>query len=186
MNESMRNPKAWIEVTPDFVNEPIDRSAMNYAKAIRQFEVETNPRYVRGHDNDPSNGQETYCNIFLWDCTKALSCEVPHWVDAATGVEAPLGKGRELSANGVCDWFATHSLKFGWMECDETQARMRAYRGFPAVVLWKNPNGIGHVGMVMPNKEETFISQAGATNFFNGPLRKGFGGVTPLRFYTHD
>lgn len=186
MNESMRNPKAWIEVTPDYINVESDRSPANYLKAVNQFEVETNPRYVKGHDNDPSNGEETYCNIFLWDCTKALSCEVPHWVDLATGVETAIGKGKELSANGVCDWFSVHAMKFGWMECDEVQARSRASRGFPTVVLWRNRGGIGHVGMVMPGLQETVISQAGSTNFSNLPIRRGFGGAGPLRFYTHD
>lgn len=186
MNSTMTNPKAWIEVVPDYINNEGDRSPANYIKATQQFEVATNPRYVKGHDNDPSNGIETYCNIYLWDATKAMGCEVPHWVDPATGVEAPVGKGKELSANGVCDWFKVHALKFHWMECNEKQARARASSGFPTVVLWRNLQGIGHVAMVLPGTDFTHIAQAGSSNFFDGPLAKGFGGVTPLKFFTHD
>lgn len=186
MNPTMTNPKAWVEVTPDFVNSDKERSPENYRKALAQFEVATNPRYVKGHDNDPTNGEETYCNIFLWDATKALGCEVPHWVDLATGVETAMGKGRELSANGVCDWFSMHGLKFGWMKCDEVQARRRASAGFPTVVLWRNVNGIGHVAMVLTGTDVTRIAQAGTRNFFDEQLLRGFGGATPLNFYTHD
>lgn len=186
MNPTMKDPRAWIEVTPDLINTPDNRSAENYLRTLKQFEVETNPRYVRGHDGNPANGQETYCNIFLWDATKAMSCEVPHWVDPATGVEVPMGKGKELSANGVCDWFTTHGLKFDWMMCGRKKAMERATRGFPTVVLWKNPGGIGHVAMVLPGMDFTHIAQAGASNFFDDRLEKGFGGVGPLMFYTHD
>lgn len=186
MNPSMKDPRAWVEVTPDYTNTPDQRSPDNYRKAAAQFEVETNPRYVRGHDGNPANGQETYCNIYLWDVSKAMSCEIPHWVDPATGVEVPMGKGKELSANGVCDWFATHGLKFDWMMCSQGKARARASLGYPTVVLWKNPGGIGHVGVVLPGTDFTHLAQAGANNFFDKDLVKGFGSVSPLVFYTHD
>ena len=186
MNSTMSNPKAWIEVVPDFINNEGQRSAESYIKAAKQFEVETNPRYVKGHDNDPKNGEETYCNIYLWDVTKAMGVEVPHWVDMATGVEVPLGKGRELNANGVVDWFVTHGMSFQWMQCSKMKAQLRASLGYPSVVLWKNPGGIGHVGIVLPGTDFTHIAQAGSVNFFDGDLRKGFGSVSPLLFFTHD
>lgn len=182
MNDTMKDPRAWVEVTPDITNAEGQRSPDAYKQVAKQFEVETNPRYVKGH----SGGSETYCNIFLWDVTKAMGCEVPHWVDVATGVEVPMGKGKELSANGVCDWFKTHALKFDWMPCGVGQARKRASAGYPTVVLWKNPGGIGHVAMVLPGKDFTHIAQAGSNNFFDLDLTKGFGSVGPLEFYTHD
>lgn len=185
MNPSMKNPAAWEEVTPDLTIPLSDRSPANYVAAAKQFEVETNPRYVRGHAN-PGVGKETYCNIYLWDVTKAMSCEVAHWVDPATGVEVPKGKGTELSANGVCSWFSTHAMKFGWMQCGKKTAMERASRGFPTVVLWQNPGGIGHVAVVLPGTDFCHIAQAGANNFFDKALENGFGSVSPLNFYTHD
>lgn len=186
MNDSMKNPSAWVEVTPDATNGPDNRSAVNYTLMCKQFEVATNPRYVAGHDGNPANGRETYCNIFLWDCTKALSCEVPHWVDPSTGVEVPMGKGKEQSANTVVDWFVQHGLDFDWMACSRKKAMSRATLGYPTVVLWKNPGGIGHVAMVLPGVDFTHIAQAGGTNFFDDRLEKGFGNLGPLLFYTHD
>lgn len=184
MNPSMQNPNAWEEVTPDITNTLSDRSPANYVTAAKQFAVETNPRYVRGHSGP--GGKETYCNIFLWDVTKAMGCEVAHWVDPATGVEVPMGKGMELSANGVCDWFMIHALKFGWMQCGKSKAMERASRGLPTCVLWKNPGGIGHVAVVLPGMDFCHIAQAGGTNFFDQPLEKGFGAIPNLLFYTHD
>lgn len=182
MNESMKEPRAWIESNPDITNAQGQRSAEAYKSVVKQFQVETNPRYVKGH----SGGKETYCNILLWDATKAMGCEVPHWVDEATGVEVPMGKGQELSANGVCTWFSTHALKFGWMQCSKQKAMERATAGFPTVVLWRNAGGIGHVAMVLPGTDFTHIAQAGSNNFFDQDLIKGFGSVGPLMFFTHD
>lgn len=185
MNPSMKNPNAWEEVTPDLTNTAAQRSAANYVAAAKQFEVETNPRYARGHAN-PGISKETYCNIFLWDVTVAMSCEVAHWVDPATGVEVPRGKGTELSANGVCNWFSLHGFKMGWMQCGKKTAMARASSGFPTVVLWHNPTGIGHVAMVLPGMDFCHIAQAGTNNFFDKPLEAGFGGITNLSFFTHD
>lgn len=186
MNNTMNDPRAWVEVTPDTVNLPNLRDPASYIIVVKQFEVETNPRYVAGHDGNPANGKETYCNIFLWDVTKAMSCEIPHWVDAATGVEVPMGKGKENSANGVCDWMAAHGLSNGWMICSEAQARVRATKGFPTACCWKNPGGIGHVGVVLPGTDFTHFAQAGGLNFFDKDIRLGFGNIKPLVFYTHD
>lgn len=175
---------AWRPTSPSILNGPEERLASNYVTVAKQFDVETNPRYVRGHSGP--GGRETYCNIFVWDVTKAMKCEVPHWVDPATLVAVPMGKGKEQDANGVCDWMAIHSLSEGWMICSEMQARSRATKGFPTVVMWKNPPGIGHVAMILPGMEATHIAQSGGTNFFDGNLHTGFGNLGPLVFYTHD
>ncbi len=182
MNSSMKNPAAWEEVTPDISNLPGQRTPTAYINTVKQFEVETNPRYAKGH----SSGEETYCNIFLWDVTKAMNCEVPHWVDPSTGVEVPIGKGKELSANGVCDWFTTHALKYDWMKCGKKKAMDRASNGFPTVVLWRNLRGIGHVAIVLPGMDYMHIAQAGGSNFFDKNIITGFGNLEPLLFYTHD
>lgn len=185
MNPSMSDTKAWKEVVPDYVNKAQDRSAENLLKAAKQFEVATNPRYVKGHDGVASNGIETYCNVYLWDVTIALDCEIPHWVDLSTGVKAAMGKGAELSANGVCKWLSTHGLDYDWMQCGENMARARASKGFPTVAVWQNASGIGHVAIVLPSFKETRIAQAGGVNFFDDVITKGFGSYKPL-FYTHD
>ena len=173
---------AYKRIIPIVVNAEGARSAMNYVNCVKQFSVEDNPRYVRGH----TGGKETYCNIFDWDCTISLMCEIPHWVDPATGAATEVGKGVEQNANTVCKWMRVHSLDQGWMKCSEKKARDRASLGYPTVVVWENIGGIGHVAMVLPGTDFTHIAQAGGTNFFDKDLHVGFGSVGPLEFYTHD
>jgi len=185
MADPLRNPDAWVPCIPSITNTASQRSAVNYVAVAKQFDVENNPRYARGHAK-PGVGRETYCNIFLWDVTLAMGCEIPHWIDPATFVSVPMGKGREQDANTVCDWMAQHSLSNGWMVCGEKQARLRASGGFPTVVAWKNPGGIGHVAVILPGSDFTHIAQSGGTNFFDGDIHKGFGALGPLVFYTHD
>lgn len=186
MMSPITNPNAWQSVDAPIKNDAASRSATNYVEVAKQFDVEHNPRYVRGHNNDPTDGLETYCNIFVCDVMRAMGVPLPHWNDPATGVETPMGKGKETSANGVCVWLQQHAITFGWMRCDETQARTRASNGYPTVVAWFNSRGIGHVALVLPGTDFTHIAQAGATNFFDDNLKKGFGGISSLRYYSHD
>jgi len=171
---------AWVEITPTVTSLSSNRSPDLYTQVCKQFDVGHSPRYQRNVKGF------TMCNIFLWDVTVAMHCEIPHWVDPTTGSKTLQGKGAELSANGVCDWLATHASKFGWALCNEARAMDRATQGFPTCVVWKNPGGIGHVAVVLPGTDYCHIAQAGGTNFFDQPLVKGFGGIPNLLFYTHD
>lgn len=172
--------EAWKEISTDLISVESTRFPQQYITVCKQFDVVNNPRYQRNASG------ATMCNIYLWDCTKAMSCEVPHWVDPVTGVEVPMGKGRELSANGVFDWFFAHGLDAGWMRCSAEQAKKRASAGYPTVVLWKNPGKIGHVAMVLPGMDYIHIAQAGSHNYFDVNIKMGFGGIRDLAYYTHD
>ena len=44
----------------------------------------------------------------VWDVTKAMGAEIPHWVDN-NGNRVGVGQGRELSANGTADWLRQHA-----------------------------------------------------------------------------
>lgn len=193
MTTDIRNPKAWEPVVASITSTEGARASMTdslratkYVEIVKQFDVEHNPRYVKGHDGNPNNGLETYCNIFDGDVMSALGVVAPHWIDPATGAPTPMGKGKETSANTLASWFAHHGFEYGWMECGEIQARKRATHGYPTTVVWNNPVGIGHVAVVLPGTDYTHIAQAGGVNFFDGNMRGGFGGITSLRFYTHD
>lgn len=193
MSTDIRNPNAWEPVDAPITSDAAARAQMTdlmraakYVEVAKQFDVVNNPRYVRGHNNDPKDGLETYCNIFLCDTMRALKAPLPHWNDPITGVETPMGNGKETSANGVCVWMQQHGLENGWMECGELQARKRATAGYPTAVLWLNQGGIGHVAVILPGTDFTHAAQAGATNFFDDNLKKGFGSIPNLRFYTHD
>lgn len=158
---------AWVATTPAILNTEGNRSASSLRSVLDQFNVETASRYARKNGN-------TYCNIFVWDATSALGCEVPHYVDAATGqprTYPDVSGARELDANGVHDWLATSGAQYGWTEITAEQAQQYANKGYPVVSAWKNGGGIGHVSMVCPSRDGTYdaakgptVTQAGGTN----------------------
>lgn len=170
----------WEAVTPPRTNGSDARSPAALLEVVAQFPVETATRYA------PMPGA-TRCNTYAWDVTRALSCEIPHWL-----------RGRELRANDLVQWlegslvghYPLQGPAHGWREVDEHAAVARAGAGFPTVCTWRNPNPklSGHIAIVMPSDASgrTMISQAGRSVLAYAPLANGFGSVKPIRFWTHD
>lgn len=149
---------------------PAPRTPEQLAAVIDSADVERHPRYQPGHG-------ATWCNVALWDWTRALGCEIPHWVG-----EPP--HRRELSANGVCLWLRTIGQHQGWTRATADEAREHAALGGVSVVVWENPDGHGHVAIVRPCEKEVRIAQAGAKCLSDAPLARGFGS-RPVVFYVH-
>lgn len=171
------NPRQWEPVDAPLQNKPGERSAAALVEVVTQFDVEKNPRYRR-------TGTSTFCNIFSWDVTRALCCEIPHWVSDPTRKKGR----RELNANDTLEWLLEKGPAAGWRELLKGDAGLRASAGFPTVVAWANPNPArsGHIAILLPSRgAEIRIAQAGARNVFDAPL-DWFGAVKPLRFFTHD
>lgn len=158
----------------------LPRSRGQLLAVVAQFEVEKTARYQR-------TPGATYCNIFSWDVTRALRCEIPHWVNSA-GDPVPPGRGGELSANLTLDWLKVHGPRFLWTPCSRDQAADAAERGEGSVAVWANPNPrrSGHIAVGVPAVEAGVfhIAQAGFTCFTSAPLAKGFGSALPV-FFTH-
>lgn len=171
------NKEPWIPLKPAVISKPGERALKDYLAVMRQFDVLTNPRYMAFH-------RITYCNIFVWDCTSALGCEIPHWYNDA-GETTPVGKGHEMTANKMFDWLKAYGPAHGWMECQDFEAQAWAAQAFPTIAIYQNPHGIGHVAMVMAEGENLHIAQAGASNLWNAPLARGFGKL-PVVFFTHQ
>jgi hypothetical protein len=161
--------RRWEPRDLPHINDAENRSPEALAAVIDSAEVETHPRY------QPVGGQ-TWCNIFLWDVTRALGCEIPHWVGKAP-------HRRELSANGICLWLRTSQRE--WRRAGAAEALAHAARGGPAVACWENPDGHGHVAVLRPCATEIRIAQAGRVCFADGPLVRGFGSRRP-EFWIHD
>ncbi|MCG0238548.1 MAG: hypothetical protein L6E13_04675 [Firmicutes bacterium] len=170
----------WKPVKPEVVSLPGERSASEYNRVLDQFDVENNPRY--------KPGTNTYCNIYVWDVTRAMGAEIPHWVDD-NGNPVPVGKGEELDANKKALWLEEHGPRFGWREVTAAEAQEMANRGHPVVAAWRNPRGIGHVAPVVPGEYDPekgpTISQAGSKNFRRATVRDGFGRLEEVRYYVH-
>lgn len=171
----------WIRVTPWVVSDKTDRSPARYAAVVAQFAVETNPRYA------PRDGK-TYCNIFAWDVTRAMGSEIPHWADSAGRPAAPMTFGaHRLNCTAMWRWLHEHGVEHEWREVTAVAARRAANRGEPAIAIWPNAAGNGHVVMVvpqMPGDDEPMCAQAGQTRFTRGTVAAAFGSNRP-EFWVH-
>lgn len=171
------NVPPWKPLNPLVVNAADCRSAAAYRDVLDQFDVLHADRYKAA-------GGKTFCNIYVWDCTSALGCEIPHWTNADRAPCKP-GMGNEMSANALMDWMHETGKTRGWRECDSFDAAKGASSGHPTVALYRNPGGHGHIAMVLPGPNGTcHIAQAGRVNLFDVPLQAGFGSKVPV-FFTH-
>lgn len=182
----------WIPSEAAVTNLPGDRSPEALRDVIDQFSVESSARY------QPRNGS-TYCNIFLWDVTSALGCEIPHYVDSATGAPRSypdVSGAWEMNANATHDWLLNAGQEYGWREISEAEAQALANAGQPVVSAWKNTSGgSGHVQIVCPSEDGGYdatrgptVAQAGRTNTgytyqssIYGSSRRG-----SVRYFVHE
>ncbi|MBG0785450.1 MAG: WXG100 family type VII secretion target [Anaerolineaceae bacterium] len=176
--------KPWNDIDPPLTNGEGNRNPEIYDDVLNQFAVEENSRYRKNQQGK----NETYCNIFVWDATKAMGAEIPHWVDSK-GNPVPQGTGRELSANGTINWLETHGSENGWKVLTAEQAQAMANEGHPVVASWENPNSSkpGHVAMVRPGEysQESgpALAQAGWNNDNNTTVSEAFGDREVVYYY---
>ncbi|HEY3363970.1 MAG TPA: hypothetical protein VGK74_02805 [Symbiobacteriaceae bacterium] len=175
----------WHMATPAIISQPEDRWPDLLNLVIQQFRVAQNPALL------PREGN-TYCNVFVWWCSRALGAEIPHWV---TGVGSPARPGDadawEMDANVTINWLRNYGAPAGWRKVLSGPALAAANAGQPAVVVWYRPGDIGHVAMVRPGAmtaKGVPIAQAGARNFDDGYLVDGFGtaAVGLVEYWVHD
>jgi hypothetical protein len=174
--------RPWSDIVAPLTNPSDERDSRIYNAVLNQFGVESNSRYKANQQGK----NETYCNIYVWDVTKAMGAEIPHWVDR-NGNPVPQYTGRELNANGVVNWLETNGNSNGWHTLSAEQAQSIANSGKPVVATYDNPNGIGHVAMVRPGEysSETgpAIAQAGSRNMNNTTVRETFGSRNVVYYY---
>lgn len=159
-----------------------------YEAILDQFDVVNQERYR------PGRNQTTYCNIYVWDVTRAMGVEIAHWINTETGQIAradeireaykrgypgSTGKYRELDANGMTRWLREQGQEYGWVRVTAEQAQAAANLGIPAIAALEKPGGIGHMAMVRPGEYHPTlgptIAQAGSRNFTTGTAAEGFG-----------
>lgn len=158
--------KSWLPSNPSLVSHVGERSADAYRAVISQFNVESSERYRV----NKMGINDTYCNIFAWDVTRAMGAEIPHYINPATGepVQAGAANAKELNANDMNNWLNTIGKAYGWVKVSAEEAQYYANQGMPAVTSWKNPNGHGHMQVVSPSADGRYdpsrgvaIAQAG-------------------------
>jgi hypothetical protein len=161
---------------------------MRYDNVINQFAVGANSRYA--HRINAKGKRSTYCNIFLWDVTRAMGCEIPHWVNDAGEPGGVGGKNNEMNANATHDWLHKHGSRYGWRRMtDPAEAQALANGGHPAVLSYKKTGGIGHVAVIRPGEigdKGNPIAQAGKTNVNHSHIYTIFTRKAAIDLWGHD
>lgn len=159
---------------------PLERSPAALTAVVTRLAPDEKARYK-------SKGRSTFCNIFVWDATTALGCEIPHWVmNDGTPAEPGAGGAHEQRANDLPGWLAGPGAKLGWKQLrSEFEARACAETGMPTVVCWdsRQDDVSGHIALLVPGG----YAQAGAQNYRCAPLNACFGPAkhTALTWWVH-
>ena len=149
--------EAWRPTIPAVTSDIDNRNPGLYRSIINQFNVETAERYR------PGRNDSTYCNIFVWDVTRAMGAEIPHYTDPATGEPRyyPDTKGaKSMGAIATDEWLQKYGQDYGWREVDAGTAQMHANEGKPAVT---SAGSLGHVQVVCPSYDGKYDNIRGAT-----------------------
>ncbi|MBI1920947.1 MAG: hypothetical protein HYS23_07670 [Geobacter sp.] len=176
-----------VPIDATITNDKNKRTAYHYHRVIEQFKLSEMPkRYkVETFDENEKKKIRTFCNIFVWDVTRAMVGpvdEIPHWV-----------LGEEMNVNKLVDWLKKEGGAKGWRRLDHRGAQQAADDGHPTVAIWKNTKGHGHVAIVRPgsvgDERGAAIAQAGRWVLDATHLTKGFNDPRlrkDIEFWTHD
>lgn len=184
--------RAWRPVAPAITSSFYDRHPDRYADVIDQFAVAANPRY-QPRDSSGDGRTNTFCNIFVWDVTRAMDAPIPHWlrrgsnepladaeVLAAPDYGRVAARAYELDASSTARWLAMHGAGYGWHPATAQAAQANANEGRPAVAVWASRSAEpGHMAVVRPGEFDSaagpVIAQAGEQNWRRAHVRTGFG-----------
>jgi hypothetical protein len=158
------------------------RSYWRYYDAIEQFSdaLTSANRYKK-------TNVYTFCNIFADDVIGgAMNVPLP---------AKPNDPNMAKPANDLFDYFLSGANGWKTLSPEEIVAHVQA--GRPAVAVWKNSKGPGHIGVIRPDQAlsminastvgQIVIAQAGKMNSIRTTVANGFSGVklSDVRFFGH-
>ncbi|HSP79687.1 MAG TPA: hypothetical protein VLQ93_14210 [Myxococcaceae bacterium] len=147
------------------------RSAELYTQILNQFAVGHNPRYAEDGPGKPRG------HIFVWDVTRAMSAEIPHFVGT-----------RELSLGRTGDWLRHEGTMRGWRKINMEGALACANEGRPVVAMPKD-SLVEQMAMVRPGEPgpdgRPRLAAAALVRGNDLGCKEAFG-VTALEYFVHE
>jgi hypothetical protein len=142
------NRDVWKAVQAPVQSREGRRSGELYRTVIHQFAVGKNPRYENDAPDKPRG------HIFVWDVSRAMNCEIPHFVGA-----------KELSLGQTVDWLRHEGPMRGWTRASVEDAHQQAQGGMLVVVM-PHDLKLKQLAIVLPDAETTpdgkpFVAAAG-------------------------
>lgn len=146
--QELINRDVWKAVQAPVQSREGRRSASLYRTVINQFAVGHNPRYENDAPDKPRG------HIFVWDISRAMNCEIPHFVGA-----------KELSLSQTVDWLRHEGPMRGWTRAAVDDAHQQALAGLLVIAIPKDLK-IKQMAVVLPDEETTadgkpFVAAAG-------------------------
>jgi|APLak6261679142_1056127.scaffolds.fasta_scaffold00016_56 hypothetical protein len=155
--EVLKGRDVWKAVQAPLQSREGRRTKELYESVVKQFGPAVNPRYdddapgkIRGH-------------IFVWDVSRAMNCEIPHFVGA-----------KELTLAQTCDWLRHEGPMRGWKRVSDTDVIDRANEGHLVIALPRELR-TKHIAVVLPQDYPSDNSP----RLTGIGLRRGDGGIHP-------
>jgi len=135
--EILQGRDLWKAVQAPLQSREGRRSKELYEMVVKQFGVTVNPRY----DDDAPGKMRGH--IFVWDLSRAMNCEIPHFVGP-----------KELTLAQTCDWLRHEGPMRGWKRVTEGEIIERANEGKLVIALPRETR-TKYLGVVMPQPPPT-------------------------------
>lgn len=157
----------WKAVKAPLSSREGARSRERYEQVVAQFAVGHNPRYAEDAPGKPRG------HIFVWDVSRAMQCEIPHFVGA-----------KELTLVQTCDWLRHEGPMRGWLKIGTDDAFAMADKGLLVVAMPKELR-LRHMAIVLPQDEamHPLLTGAGLSIGVNVPPMKMVGANLLECFY---
>jgi hypothetical protein len=160
----------WKAVVAPVQSREGHRSGALYDQVLKQFAVGVNARY------EPEAPGKPRGHLFVWDVSRAMGCEVPHFVGA-----------KELTYAQTCDWLRHEGPMRGWVRAGPYDVFSLAQKGQLVLALPKEIK-IKGLGVVFPQPE----TADGKPLMCGAALERGWGlhlraffGVMAVEYFTH-
>lgn len=167
--EGLTSRDLWRAVEAPLQSREGRRSGPLYAQVINQFAVGHNPRYA------PDGPGKLRAHIFIWDLTRAMNSEVPHFQGA-----------KELTLALTCDWIRGEGPMRGWFRTEAQVAFVAAANGKPVLVMPRDES-VNLIAVLRPEslqKKEPVLAAAGLRSGNQLSAQQALGQLT-VDYFVH-